>query len=836
MPGIRRWMAFGMVAACAVASVGCGGGDGGGGSTPAGTVTLLTETLPPGLTGVLYEAQLEADLPNPPGIFILASGQLPNGVTLDPVTGAISGYPHNLGVFRFDIEVRDGPDQSAPRDFTVGADRQSFTLNIGRGPVNFIPQTPPTAQYRASYGYVFDVAGGTPPYTFQLTGGSLPAGIVVTPGGLLGSFPTQASPLPYQFQVTVTDSVGGQDTEQFQILVVVLPLVIATSTLPPAAQGFPYETQITLASAGGGSPYVWSQVFPLNGDTDLASIGLEIRASDGTIRVKPGFDGPTAVGTFSFRVQVQDEAGQIAERAFSLTVNPGPVITSISPNRSILPGPYTVTGLNFQDDAVLVFAPGTPDEVVITPTFVSDTTLTFATAPFIPGGAVAVRVENPDGGFFVKANAFLYPFSNLSFGQKGFIDSALSSTGVAAGDLDGDGLAEVVHTGSSGILTYTSPAGAPASNAAGIHLFRNQGGLTFTAQTLDTASYFDVKIADVNTDGKPDIVALTGSSVRTWINDPLGTLTPGPSSALPNDSNFLYPEQMTIARLNADTIPDILFTVAHFSNPSGRAYSMVGSGTGLFTLAGSAVSSFAGTNGCLGCAAVDLNNDGRQDPVVLGGWNNSQGPTFRHTISNVDGTFGSWTNSANSTGTSWGTNMSIATGNFLGNGTPAVITVHTEDPGDGGQRELKLWSGPSLTTGQVLTMPGPATAPAGAGKVVIAADFDLDLFTDFAISWNPHTTSSGTPTTNGSVNVYKGSTKASIQQLDLTTGLPAISTARAGRMATGDLDGDGKDDLLVCTSFWAFDYQPQNFGVSFSLRLAGNGAPLGVAYYLNSSN
>ena len=60
--------------------------------------------LPGGDTGLAYEATIEAALPHPPGDFLLMSGQLPTGVTLDTNTGVITGYPHEVGTFRFEIE------------------------------------------------------------------------------------------------------------------------------------------------------------------------------------------------------------------------------------------------------------------------------------------------------------------------------------------------------------------------------------------------------------------------------------------------------------------------------------------------------------------------------------------------------------------------------------------------------------------------------------------------------------------------------------------------------------------------------------------------------------
>src|SRR5262245_47698876 len=202
------------LATCAAICAGCGGSGGSAGSGNTARVTMTTDSIPNGTTGVAYTADLEGFVPHAPGVFYVTGGALPPGLALDRDTGAVTGYPRQVGSFHVEFGVRDGVDTSLPpgRDATFAEDRKDFDVTIALGPPHVLPQQPPPAQYRASYGYQIDVAGGTAPYAFAMTGGTLPAGMSVSATGFLGSFPTSVQPTPFQFQVTVTDAHGLTDT------------------------------------------------------------------------------------------------------------------------------------------------------------------------------------------------------------------------------------------------------------------------------------------------------------------------------------------------------------------------------------------------------------------------------------------------------------------------------------------------------------------------------------------------------------------------------------------------------------------------------------------------
>ena len=816
----RSRLGAGVLLAVIGGAGGCGGGGANGDVSAGGLVTIVTPAIPTGTTGVSYTSQIEATFVHPPGVFLLTGGAMPPGLLLDQESGMVSGFPRQTGHYHFEVGARDGADPSLPngRDANFAEDRKSFDVVIDLGPPNILPQIPPAAQYRSSYGYQIDVAGGTKPYTFAKTGGNLPNGLAVLPTGLLASFPTSAGLSPYVFQVTVTDANGLTDTDTLSVDVVVLPLIILTSTFPEAAQNFAYDQLLVLASAGAGAPIVWSQTAPVAGETLLSSIGMEI-TNDGHLRNAAGPPGPTAAGTFLFTLDVQDEALQHATRQYSLKVNPGPVLASISPNRSTAVGPFQVNGANFQPGAKLFFKPGAT-QVTVNPTFVSASALTFPTAPVSAAfaGAITVRVQNPDGGTYDLPNAFLYPFANLSFGTKGFIPSPVSSTGLDCADISGDGLAEIIHCGANGYVSNSYSSGA-TSTAGGLRYYKNNGGLSFTETILDSGNFYDCKFVDLNVDGKLDVIALGASQIKTWLNSGGGVLAAGPTTTLPGINGSPYPAALAMGFLNSDLVPDLAFGVATYPNANGQAHTMKGDGFGAFTLLTSSITNITTMNGVLTLTLIDINADGRMDVVAGNAFTDGTGAYFRTNSTNSDGTqAATWSASINAP-SAYSNTLGIEKGNVFGDGRPAIVCLRSQDATDGGQKHVILFSGAGLATAQTLT------APSGLVKCVGFADFDLDGKADFAVTYN----------TSG-IQIYRASTLLGVQALDATVGSPAISSARTGRVATGDLDGDGRTDVLAATSYWATDYQPYLYSGSYSLSLVGNGNGMGIVFYLNSSN
>jgi Putative Ig domain len=82
-------------------------------------LSIVTESLPRPLLHQQYQAQLQASGGVPPLRWQVSRGNLPEGISLDESSGAISGVPENSVGTEFTVSVIDSRGNTRSRDFKL---------------------------------------------------------------------------------------------------------------------------------------------------------------------------------------------------------------------------------------------------------------------------------------------------------------------------------------------------------------------------------------------------------------------------------------------------------------------------------------------------------------------------------------------------------------------------------------------------------------------------------------------------------------------------------------------------------------------------------------------
>src|SRR6188474_2812453 len=295
---------------------GCGGDSG---PTPSG-LAITTTSLPEGEINQPYSASLSGSGGALPYTWSV-SPTLPANLSFDTATGAITGTPTTAATTTHTFTLRDS---SAPSQ-TI---QQTLSLTIRSAPAVLAITTTslPNGTVNQAYNRPVVASGGTPPLAWNIVAGAgtLPQGLNLNQStGAISGTPTVAG--TSSFTIGVTDARGQSDTQALSITIGQVPPPpnppsITTTTLLEGTVGVFYSQPVLVT--GGTGTLTWT----ISAGTLPANLNLN--------QINGVISGtPTAAGTSSFTVRVQDAGGVADTQALSITINqpappPAPNITT----------------------------------------------------------------------------------------------------------------------------------------------------------------------------------------------------------------------------------------------------------------------------------------------------------------------------------------------------------------------------------------------------------------------------------------------------------------------------------------------------------------------------
>ncbi len=273
-------------------------------------LAIATTALVSGTPGLIYNQQVVLSGGTAPYSWSISNGTLPNGLSLDPIVGTITGTPTTAGTYNFTVKVADGPGAMA---------NAVLTIQISSGLSMVTTSLGDTFIYNNSYSQTLFASGGRPPYSWSILSGALPTGVTLDKNtGIISGTPTTLG--TFTFVVQLTDADGRTATNTFSIKISnSTDLLITTTSLPDTFDKTAYSQ--TLTASGGVPPYSWDIAAGALPD------GLSLNSSTGMIT-----GTPTTSGTFGFTVRVKDPQGRQSSKTFSIAVVSSANVNVVDPN------------------------------------------------------------------------------------------------------------------------------------------------------------------------------------------------------------------------------------------------------------------------------------------------------------------------------------------------------------------------------------------------------------------------------------------------------------------------------------------------------------------------
>ena len=530
--------------------------------------------------------------------------------------------------------------------------------------------------------------------------------------------------------------------------------------LPPKnLTATPSGTTINLSwqNGGGAVPLMRYKIYRGTDSTSQLLI-------DSTTQLLYTNSGLSAGTIYSYRVSAVDSTGFEGAKSYAVSATTAatpspPTITSFSPTSGPIGTTVTITGTNFNATSVankVYFG-----AVKATVSTTSSTQLTVT----VPVGATfaSITVTDTTTGLTAYTNApFIVTFTSSrvidasSFASKvDYSTTVMYPGGVAIGDMDGDGKSDIVvaneEANTLSIFRNTSTTGSIA--------------LALKVDFVTGQAPIGLATGDFDGDGKPDLAVANdqSSTVSVFRN----TSTSG-SITFASKVDFTTgtgPWSTAIGDLDGDGKPDLVV-----ANAPGSTVSVFRNTSTFGSITFASKVDLPLASGGIIVAIGDIDGDGKPDVVVATGGHAIE--VFRNTSTSGSITFASRLDFAVGSQTS-----GVAIGDMDGDGKPDLVVTYALIDTVSILRNTST-SG-SITFASKVNFPTVAV-----GLSVAIVDVDGDGRPDLIVGNNVD-----------SVSVFRNtSTSGSItfaSKVDFTTGGTPVA------VAAGDVDGDGKPDLVV---------------------------------------
>lgn len=402
---------------------------------------------------------------------------------------------------------------------SVAQNAESFPVSLTVVPPPSVTTTSlPGINAGGIYNTPLQVSGGVPPYSWRISSGSLPTGFSLSSDGTISGTSCTGSTSKFTIQVADSATPPLTASSSLSITVTVVPLSIATTSLPDGVTDTIYNQQVQVA--GGISPYTWSVA-----SGSLPSWAI-LNSSTGEITGIPG-----STGTANFTLQVAESGCSALTSTQALSIS---VVTAASANDSELSGHYAFLFNGFDD--------ATGSQVAVAGSFAADGKGNITEGTEDENGASGSALNVPLTGTYSiasdNAGAFTISTSNGSKTYAVALNTISNGVAQKARFIEFDDATGTNGQRGSGILRLQDTSAFTLASIIGPYAFGFSGqdssgnrAAMVGAISTDGAGKITSGITDENVAGTATNPSLTGAYTTPTLSDGRASIILNPSNA-----------------------------------------------------------------------------------------------------------------------------------------------------------------------------------------------------------------------------------------------------------------------------------------------------------------